>query len=744
MDVTRHDVTAAGRGDRDPSGRAHRARARPCRAVRHGRLITRTRGHLCDCRRGADRCSTPRSPTTVSPSPERPAGAQRRRGVEQVGRHGWDRQPEARLRAGVPLRRALIRPGTSSSSPTPDSPLDQEATRGRLSRSPTPTPNVGGRYSALTAFGLVPRRTRRRRRSTQLLDEAEAAAADRRRRQRRTTRRCGSASPLGVADPARRRQARARRPDSATGSATRSSSWSPSPPARSTRGCCRSSSPSRTPSTSSRAPPTRSWSPWAPEAPRRSPAGRRLTGGWRRRCSSGRRPRRWPDSSLASTRSTSPMSRAPSRPPAICWAAPRLPAARPGSTGVDAYGTTELRPRGAVADLLDRARPVPRLRGHPGLPGPHRPGRSGRRPRVLAPPHRRPVTFGWGPRFLHSTGQYHKGGTPTGVFLQITCDPVEDLAVPVATSPSARSSLPRPPATPRCSAGHGRPVLRLISRTLGPPCPACVRLCSDEHPPEPAARPAGPPTPPDCRSRAVWCCSASPATSPREAHPGHLRPGQPRPAAAGFALVGFARHDFGREGFAELAKDAAKAGARTAVARDGLEAAVAGVRFVEGSFDDDAAWEQLADDAGTSSTSSRAPRQPRVLPVDPARLVPGGRLPAQEARTRHPANGGAGAGSSSRSRSDTTSRPPRSSTGRRRRLPARERVPHRPLPRQRDGAEHPGVPLRQRDVRADLERQLRRPRADHHGRGHRHRHAAPATTTASAPRATSSRTTCCS
>ena len=32
----------------------------------------------------------------------------------------------------------------------------------------------------------------------------------------------------------------------------------------------------------------------------------------------------------------------------------------------------------------------------------------------------RPVTFGWGPRFLHSTGQYHKGGHPQGVFLQIT------------------------------------------------------------------------------------------------------------------------------------------------------------------------------------------------------------------------------------------------------------------------------------------------------------------------------------
>ena len=42
-------------------------------------------------------------------------------------------------------------------------------------------------------------------------------------------------------------------------------------------------------------------------------------------------------------------------------------------------------------------------------------------------------------------------------------------------------------------------------------------------------------------------------------------------------------------------------------------------------------------------------------------------------------------------------------------------------PRQGDGAEHPGPALRQPDVRADLEQPLRRPRADHDGRGHRHR-----------------------
>ena len=38
--------------------------------------------------------------------------------------------------------------------------------------------------------------------------------------------------------------------------------------------------------------------------------------------------------------------------------------------------------------------------------------------------------LGFGPRFLHSTGQAYKGGPNTGVFLQITCDDADDLGVP--------------------------------------------------------------------------------------------------------------------------------------------------------------------------------------------------------------------------------------------------------------------------------------------------------------------------
>jgi len=50
--------------------------------------------------------------------------------------------------------------------------------------------------------------------------------------------------------------------------------------------------------------------------------------------------------------------------------------------------------------------------------------------KILASKIGKPVTFGWGPRFLHSTGQFHKGGQPNGVFLQITAECASDLQIP--------------------------------------------------------------------------------------------------------------------------------------------------------------------------------------------------------------------------------------------------------------------------------------------------------------------------
>ncbi len=43
-----------------------------------------------------------------------------------------------------------------------------------------------------------------------------------------------------------------------------------------------------------------------------------------------------------------------------------------------------------------------------------------------------PTTFGYGPRYLHSTGQAHKGGPAGGVFIQIVDRPIKDIGVPGA------------------------------------------------------------------------------------------------------------------------------------------------------------------------------------------------------------------------------------------------------------------------------------------------------------------------
>ena len=40
--------------------------------------------------------------------------------------------------------------------------------------------------------------------------------------------------------------------------------------------------------------------------------------------------------------------------------------------------------------------------------------------------------MGYGPRFLHSTGQLHKGGPGSGLFLQLTAEHALDVAIPDA------------------------------------------------------------------------------------------------------------------------------------------------------------------------------------------------------------------------------------------------------------------------------------------------------------------------
>jgi len=73
----------------------------------------------------------------------------------------------------------------------------------------------------------------------------------------------------------------------------------------------------------------------------------------------------------------------------------------------------------------------------------------------------RPVTFGWGPRYLHSTGQLHKGGPPHGVFLMVTGGPASHLAVPGRDFDFAELVTAQADADARVLTSLGRPVLRL-------------------------------------------------------------------------------------------------------------------------------------------------------------------------------------------------------------------------------------------------------------------------------------------
>lgn len=73
----------------------------------------------------------------------------------------------------------------------------------------------------------------------------------------------------------------------------------------------------------------------------------------------------------------------------------------------------------------------------------------------------RPVTYGWGPRFLHSTGQYHKGGPQRGVFCQLTGAVTDDIAVPGRPYTLGRLQMAQALGDNGALRGRGRPVVRL-------------------------------------------------------------------------------------------------------------------------------------------------------------------------------------------------------------------------------------------------------------------------------------------
>ena len=279
-------------------------------------------------------------------------------------------------------------------------------------------------------------------------------------------------------------------------------------------------------------------------------------------------------------------------------------------------------------------------------------------------------------------------------------------------------------------AEHGRPVLRLHltdhdeghSRRCAPPWAGVAREPGPGHRGvQPAARPPGQAAPADRRPVLPWCSSVSPATS--------LARSSCRPSTTS-RTAGSCR------------RGSRSSASRAGLGRPGLrqDRLPVGPRAARTPFREEV-WRSLAEASASSrapsttsrrSTSSpatvararRAARhrwQPRVLPLHPPVVLRDG-LPA--ARALRPLHTRGRLVAPGRHREAVRPRPrlgPRAQRHRREGLPRGRGLPDRPLPRQGDGPEPPRPALRQPDVRAGLERQLRRPRADHHGRGHRHR-----------------------
>jgi hypothetical protein len=79
------------------------------------------------------------------------------------------------------------------------------------------------------------------------------------------------------------------------------------------------------------------------------------------------------------------------------------------------------------------------------------------------------TTLGYGPRFLHSTGQLHKGGPPEGVFLQVTVGDPEDLAIPGKPFTFGQLKRAQGIGDLQSLAKRGRPVIRLhLGREIEP------------------------------------------------------------------------------------------------------------------------------------------------------------------------------------------------------------------------------------------------------------------------------------
>jgi hypothetical protein len=71
------------------------------------------------------------------------------------------------------------------------------------------------------------------------------------------------------------------------------------------------------------------------------------------------------------------------------------------------------------------------------------------------------VTHGLGPRYLHSTGQLHKGGPPTGLFVQVVDDTGEEIPIPGQDFGFGRLIRAQAEGDYRSLRERGRPIVRI-------------------------------------------------------------------------------------------------------------------------------------------------------------------------------------------------------------------------------------------------------------------------------------------
>jgi hypothetical protein len=229
----------------------------------------------------------------------------------------------------------------------------------------------------------------------------------------------------------------------------------------------------------------------------------------------------------------------------------------------------------------------------------------------------RPVTFGWAPRFLHSTGQFHKGGPQVGVFLQITGAVSRDVDVPGRPYTFGRLQLAQALGDLRALTERGRPVVRLhlTDRAAGirqllsgrrgdrmtasyPP----LRDLPPEEPPlaghpaaQPAARPARPPAAPGAGPCALVVFGVTGDLARKKLIPAVYDLANRGLLPPGFAMVGFARATGATATSPSWPARRAQDGSRTGFRDDVWARLSDSIRFVPGSFDDDNAFDTLAE-----------------------------------------------------------------------------------------------------------------------------------------------------